>query len=205
MLKIELQRSNISELTSFADDIRDGNVEKVNNSLDDVETKLLNTTLEVSLDLHTVKYVTIGPILPHCDVYEVPKRQYETVELTFTHFHLAIISRRPECVKLFLQKILETKTDRPQILFQILEKKVEINYGSLPRNLFDKDDRSLNGMNAIHLSARFDHMSLIEIMKVVNIHISEELALRLVNQHTTHLALTPLHLAVQRSLTISTR
>jgi hypothetical protein len=165
----------------------------------------LNTTLEVSLDLHTVKYVAIGPTLPNSDVYEVPKRQYETVELSFTHFHLAIISRRSECIKLFLEKILEMKQAKPEILFQILEKKVEINYGNLPQNLFDKDDRSLNGMNAIHLSARFDHMSLIEIMKVVSAQLSDELTLRLVNQHTSHLALTPLHLAVQRSLTISTR
>ena len=173
--------------------------------MDDVETKLLNTTLEVSLDLHTVKYVTIGPTWPDSDIYEVPKKLYETVKLSFTNFHLAIISKRSECIKLFLQKILQTKQEKPEILFQILDKKVKINYGNLPQNLFDKDDRSLNGLNAIHLSARIDHMSLIEIMKVMNAHLSDELTLRLVNQHTSHLALTPLHLAVQRSLSISTR
>ena len=183
----------------LADEIRAGCLKDVENMLSDIETQLLDCKLQMSLELHTVKYVTIGPMLQNSDMYEVPKKQYETVELNFTPFHLAIMSRRAECVRLFLEKIVDLKEEKPELLYQVLEKEVEIDYGCLPQNLFDKDDRSLDGMNAIHLAARFDSLSMVEISEILKDHMSDKLTSKLVNQQTNHLALTPLHLAVQRS------
>ena len=84
-------------------------------------------------------------------------------------------------------------------------REIEIDYNTQLINMFDKDDRSLDGMNAIHLAARFDHLCLNEIIETMKLHMSEETILQLIHKPTNHLLITPLHLAVQRSLSFSTR
>ena len=193
------------DLESFADHIKDGKKEKVIEALGDVESRLLNSSFKLSLDFHTVEHLSIGPRLLDSSPYEIPRRQYESVELLLTPFHCAIISRRVEIVQLFLEKILEIRHEKPELLRQVLEYRVKVDYNNHPMNLFDKDDRSLDGMNAIHLAARFDHFSMIEIIRAIKLHMSAENIFELVHQRTNHLLITPLHIAVNRSLTYSSR
>ena len=191
-------------MTPFADDIRAGKINEVIEVLEDVEDKLLNNVFEITVDFNTVEYISIGPT-EQDSPYEIPRKQYEKVGLLLTPFHLAIISRRVEMVQLFLEKIVETKDEKPELLLQVLECKVGINYNDHQINMFDKDSRSLDGMNSIHLAARFDHYSMNEITRAMKLHMTPETILNLIQQPTNHLLISPLHLAVQRSLTFSTR
>ena len=117
-------------MDSFEKNIRAGKVEKAMTDLDkmeamtDVESILMNTFFEISMDFHTVKYIPFGPLqtdstitrfcnnyLIKCNNYTIPSKQYEKVELSLTPFQLAIISTRKEIVRLFLNKIMELKKE----------------------------------------------------------------------------------------------
>ena len=173
-------------------------------AMTDVESILMNTFFEISMDFHTVKYIPFDP-LQIDPSYTIPSKQYEKVELLLTPFQLAIICRREEIVRLFLNKILELKKEKPSLLKQVLEQNVKIDYNNLQINMFDKDHRSLDGMNSLHLAARLDHLCLNEIIGTMKLHMSHDTISELIHMPTNHLLITPLHLAVQRSLSFSTR
>lgn len=191
-------------LDSFANNIRAGKVEKVMEAMTDVENMLINTFFVIRMDFHTVKYIPFGPSLLDSP-YTIPSKEYEKVEILLTPFQLAIISTREEIVRLFLSKILESKNENLGLLTQILEHKIKIDYNNQVINMFDKDERSLDGMNSIHLAARFDHLCLNEIMRTMKLEMSDQSILELIHKPTNHLLITPLHLAVQRSHSFSTR
>ena len=202
-------------MDSFANNIKAGKVKEVLEAMTDVENILMNTSIAIRMGFHTKKYIPIGPLqidFPNAipskeyeEVYAIPSKEYEEVELLLTPFQLAIISTREEIVRLFLNKVLELIDEKPGLLAQLIEHKIKIDYNNQLINMFDKDDRSLDGMNSIHLAARFDHLCLNEIIETMNLHMSEETVLQLIHKPTNHLLITPLHLAVQRSLSFSTR
>ena len=194
-------------MDSFANNITAGKVEEVMDAMTNVENILMSTSFAKRMRFHTVPYIPIGPCKKDFTIsdYTIPSREYEEVELLLTPFQLAIISTREKIVRLFLNKILELKNKKPGLLAQLLEQKIEIDYNNQLINMFDKDDRSLDGMNSIHLAARFDHLCLNEIIETMKLHMSEETILQLIHKPTNHLLITPLHLAVQRSLSFSTR
>ena len=178
-------------------------------AMTDVENILMNTSFAIRMGFHTVEYIPIGPLQIDSKQSDsckaIPSKEYEEVELLLTPFQLAIISAREKIVRLFLNKILELIDEKPGLLAQLIEHKIKIDYNNQLINMFDKDDRSLDGMNSIHLAARFDHSCLNEIIETMKLHMSEETVLQLIHKPTNHLLITPLHLAVQRSLSFSTR
>ena len=194
------------DLDLFPNSIRAGKTEEVMEAMNDndVEDILMNTFFSIRMHFHTVKYISIGPFLKD-PPYTIPSKQYEKVELLLTPFQLAIFSAREKIVRLFLNKILELKNKKPILLAQVLEQKVKVDYNNQLINMFDKNHRSLDGMNSIHLAARFDHSCLNEIIETMKLLLSDDTISQLIHKPTNHLLITPLHLAVQRSLSFSTR
>ena len=101
---------------------------------------------------------------------------YGIVSMTVTLFHLAIISKQPGCVKIFMKQFVKELNESikmcdhnecsgTSMMEKVLRAKVEIDFHDEDMNSFDKDDRSLDGMTALHLAAKNDPDSLFVILR----------------------------------------
>jgi hypothetical protein len=81
------------------------------------------------------------------------------VNMRVSLFHLAIIGQWSEIVRLFLSEV-SIKLDY-QKAFDLLQAQVELQAKQVVE-LIEPEDAALDGMNAVHLAAKFDPKSLQE-------------------------------------------
>ena len=98
-------------------------------------------------------------------------------------------------------------------LYDILSTKVVLEFvdgfgiGIDPKS-YDKDDRSLDGMNALHLASKYYPEAITIILNVLNdfpAAIEDTQMQQLLHEKDWHLQQTPLHVAVKNSGTTAAR
>ena len=132
----------------------------------------------------------------------------DKVNMTVTTFQLAIIAKQSGIVKVFLQNVLEIPDEGEQLdlLKQLLGTKTFLMF---PKNAkcYDKDDRSLDGMNAFHLGAKYSPGALKQIFDHLNENmlIEENDIKTLLEATDDQLHQTPLHIAATHSSPMAVR
>ena len=206
------KRSKI-ELTSVSGDVSDkgfgnavrgGNERRVNNILkslnkDNIEKHLLaQLSFDLTLDRDTS--FDESNARDEGDGSGVP--DIDKVNMTVTIFQLGIIAKRPGIIKMFMQKVLD-ETEGQECL-ELLKKLLGTQaFLTCTKNseVYDKDDRALDGMNAFHLGAKYSPASLAQIFE----HLDESAAMEevdlseLLEAPENQLNQTPLHIAAAHS------
>ena len=122
----------------------------------------------------------------------------DKVSMTVTAFQLGIIAKRAGIIKLFMRKVLEiTEVDeRVSFLTKVLGGKAQLAFPKDPKG-YDKDDRSLDGMNSFHLGAKYSPGALTQIFDYLNENmLMEENDIKeLLEATDDQLHQTPLHIA----------
>ena len=112
---------------------------------------------------------------------------------------LAIVAQQGVVLETILQHMVnccETE-DSIDLLKKQLGHKAKIDFPkSATKQIYDKDDRSLDGMNAFHLAAKYYPESLEIMFKVLN-DAKYYSILELLLEKDHHLEQTPLHVALR--------
>lgn len=198
MLNISMIWNSFSDISFIGDNVRAGKIDRVISILSGRQADILNCTFSMPITLDRLENYMSS------DGGMAETLGDANVELIITLFHLAIISKQTECVKVFIKK-LANDGEPVNMLQQVLTAKVKINFGMYDKNSVHKDDRSLDGMTAMHLAARHDPISVVEITRSLKELKMESLALDLFEERDNHLKQTPLHIAAQRSNTAAAR
>ena len=118
--------------------------------------------------------------------------------MTVTAFQLGIIAKRPGIIRAFMQKIFELtdQEGRLNLLIKVLGTKTFLDFPKDPK-LYDKDDRSLDGMNAFHLGAKYSPAALSQIFDHLNDNsfMEEDDIKDLLEATDNQICQTPLHIA----------
>ena len=182
----------------FANAVRAGNERRVNTVLEsnpqNIEKHLL---AKLSFDLTLDRDTSLDDD-SNLDEGDGGVPDIDKVTMTVTTFQIGIIAKRPGIIKLFMQKALEfTDGEERLTLFKkLLGTKAFLTF---PKNAkcYDKDDRSLDGMNAFHLGAKYSPGALKQIFDYLNDHslIEEDEIKDLLEAAEDQLHQTPLHIA----------
>ena len=184
----------------FANGVRGGNENRVKLHLQanwpNIEKHLLaQLTFDLTLDRDTSLDDTKQTATDEGDggVPDVDK-----VNMTVTTFQLGIIAKRAGIIKIFMQKALEIpdEDERIGLIKKLLGTKTFLKFPK-DAKLYDKDDRSLDGMNAFHLGARYSPSALQQIFEHLNENgLMEDNDIKeLLEETENQLHQTPLHIA----------
>ena len=195
-LRLTSCSGNPSEVT-FANGVRGGNEKRVKALLranwPNIEPLLLaKLSFVLTLDRDT----SLDDAAT--DVGDAGVPDVDKVTMTVTAFQLGIIAKRPGVIRAFLQKILDIpdEDERFQLLKKVLETKTFLDFPKDPK-LYDKDDRSLDGMNAFHLGAKYSPGALNQIFYHLNDNnfMEEDEIKSLLEATDDQIRQTPLHIA----------
>ena len=113
---------------------------------------------------------------------------------------LAIVAQQGDIIKAILRHII-AQNDADAIislLTEYLGHRARIDFPTEDTERYDKDDRSLDGMNAFHLAAKYFPLGLEVIFKTLNDeHATYSQILELLLERDDHLKQTPLHVALK--------
>ena len=113
---------------------------------------------------------------------------------------LAIVAQQGDIIKAILRPII-AQNDADAIISLLtayLGHRARIDFPTEDTERFDKDDRSLDGMNAFHLAAKYFPLGLEVIFKTLNDeHATYSHILKLLLDRDYHLKQTPLHVALK--------
>lgn len=182
----------------FANSVRGGNERRVNAILDTTKESIEKHLLaKVSFDLTLDRDTSLEQ--NHSDEADgsgVP--DIDKVSMTVTAFQLGIIAKRAGIIKLFMKKVLEVTEgdERVSFLKNVLGGKAHLAFPKDPKG-YDKDDRSLDGMNSFHLGAKYSPGALTQIFYYLNENmLMEENDIKdLLEATDDQLCQTPLHIA----------
>ena len=126
------------------------------------------------------------------------------MEFNIFYFKTAILARQAEVVSLMLERIVnsEDSNELSKLIDQMrgllrMPTKVTFNKGD-PKDYL-KDDKIMDGINAIHLAARYHAQSLLLIVQnLYNMEIFESLK-DIFEAVDNHMKMTPLHLGIKSS------
>ena len=138
-------------------------------------------------------------------------KKYNTT-MTVNPLHLAILAKQSIAVKYLMEHIFLSEQACKQQFFdtlvqkKVLAAKVTLEFGTLDPKLLSDYDRSLDGMNALHLACQY-HPEAVEIIfdiiykyKVQRTNIE-----KIVQDRVYNCGYTPLHIAAKKSLVNAAR
>ena len=192
--------------------VREGDDVEVKKLLDDQGLKILNIWYKTKLKLDKLLEHNEENKDEDSDKQEVTTKS-ENSEILVTPLHLAIISKRINVIQVIFDYIVNTVGGEEKermmkvsnALQEELQKPVELIFFD-PEKTYDKEDRSVDGMNAIHLACKY-YPNAIPIM----LHILKEQGVGTYTQNTVlqktdkHLMQTALHVAARSSTSVATR
>ena len=187
-----VSKEDDDELQEFIDFVRGGVCDEVKLQLEDKGLEILNTTFFHDLELDSIVE------LEEADESE---NDVEIPMIALSPLQVAIVSRQAEIIKVLLGFVtkIEEAEECIQALEQLLGRKVTIIF-TAESSTYDKDDRSLDGMNAFHLAAKYypDALEIIfDILRQDNATYTK--ILDLLQATDNHLQQTPLHVALRNS------
>ena len=208
----------------FADAVRGGNERRVAATLQmnwpNIEPILMS---QLSFDLTLDRDTSLDSGQPSrrssvtgIDLGDGGVPDIDKVTMTVTPFHLAIIAKQAGIVRVFMEKVMdiaEEDNKRLDLLVKLLGAKTLLLFPKNPL-CYDKDDRSLDGMNAFHLGAKYSAAALQEIFYYLNDRDStaenetkelETEIKELLEAKDEHLQQTPLHVAATHPSSIAAR
>ena len=154
------------------------------------------------------EYVHLDKIVEFEDVND-EEEELEVPEIFLRPLQVAVISRQKEVIETIIEYLsqLDTAEEILVALEDCLGQQTRIMFKDQdeyrkPGATYDKDDRSLDGMNCFHLAAKYypEGLSIIfEALEKHNIKYSSILSLLL--RQDNHLKQTPLHVAMKNSST----
>ena len=123
--------------------------------------------------------------------------QREKCKMFVTPFHLAIISPEPKIVKCMVEAIKKHSKAPIASLTNLLSMKTKVEFAKGFPDTYCSDDRSLDGINAFHLAARFHGQSFLIIVKFLRNNNKLETFQHLLQICDVHMSKTLLHTAAQ--------
>ena len=210
--RLDLKFSRFSRISDSTEDtdwvlweaVKNGNEERVLEHLDNYSIKILLLELSSVLetyDEHTNfgSYDTSKALARLSGINLLAAELSPKVILTVTPFHMAIMERQTSIVRIFMEKlVMEIKDGGLNNLIEVLRKPVAL---TIPGNVnkYSKDDVSLDGMNAFHLSAKYSISALKVIFRYLNANrLMDESSIKdLLEAKDKHLQQTPLHIAAK--------
>ena len=135
-------------------------------------------------------------------------RPHDGATMVVMPFHLAIIANQASIVKIILESIwnMPMRQKRVETLERVLTDEVAVEFTNVLA-IYEKNDRSLDGMNCFHLSAKYCTPALNEIFKFLEEHHlmdHPDLMIALEGKDN-HLHQTPLHVAAKNSTATAAR
>ena len=119
--------------------------------------------------------------------------------------HLAILAKQNQIVKILLNHASKTSKFSGDNTKKMLTHRTEICFPQGHPQIFHEDDRMLDGMNPLHVAAKYHSKSLYTIIQFL---IQEDLIddlICLLEETDKHLGNTPLHVAAKCSDSVSLR
>ena len=124
------------------------------------------------------------------------------MEFNIFYFKTAILARQAEVVSLMLETIVDSENPKELIrlieqMRELLRKQTKVNFNKGDPKEYFKDDRIMDGINAIHLAARYHTQSLLLIVQVLHDTEIFESLKDLFEAVDNHMEMTPLHLGIK--------
>ena len=136
------------------------------------------------------------------------KPNIHNTTMTLNALHLSILAKQSTIVELIMNHITAIQDEQifSSTFDAVLGGKVVLDFGTLDPNLLKNWVRSLDGMNAFHLSCRY-HPEAIEIMlnAMKKRQVAASKIMNLVQDNLNCMNYTPLHMAAESSLLSVTR
>ena len=184
--------------------------------LDDQGLKLLNIRYKTNLKLDQYE---VGENKDIDDEADDEKSRSGNTAMAVTLLHLAIIAKQTNVIRVIFdcivskscQYIEETEeSDRKQkvnsALQEELEKPVVLGFVYPTETyVYDKEDRSIDGMNAIHLACKYHPKAIPVIFGILKNQDVSDLCEYILAKTDNHLKQTPLHVAARSSTAVATR
>ena len=198
-----LSKTKDDALEYFFDSIRAGECEDVKKYLDENGLEALTAPSHI-----LTEYVHLDKIVEFEDVND-EEEELEVPEIFLRPLQVAVISRQKEVIETIIEYLsqLDTAEEILPALEDCLGQQTRVMFKDQdedrkPGASYDKDDRSLDGMNCFHLAAKYypEGLSIIfDVLEKQNIKYSSILSLLL--RQDNHLKQTPLHVAMKNSST----
>ena len=121
--------------------------------------------------------------------------------LWVTPFHLAILARQAEIIQTMLEFILligdyEDDLDQEKMILKLFSQTTKVEFLNGEPETYFKDDQIMDGINSIHLAARYHAQSLLLMVQLVYDVIGLGSSVMAIFEAVEpHLGKTPLHLA----------
>ena len=186
-------KENVKEKSEFvfAAAIREGNVRDVQKMLNNHENiwkaKLsFRIKLKVDTTARTIHYITIA---------DFNGKELEKAKMNVSPLQLAIISKQEMVVQAILEHVYLSDDNGEHALKTLLEVKTQVQFPRDSPNIYEEDDRMLDGMNTFHLAAKFHPQSLQTIISFLQNEDASEIITLLTQGKDPHIQNTPLHIA----------
>jgi hypothetical protein len=188
---------DVSEI-NFANSVRSGNERRVNALLKTNKESIENHLLaKLSFDLTLDRDTSLDQ--SPSDEADGGVPDVDKVSMTVTVFQLGIIAKRAGMISLFMEKVLDITEGDERVSFftKLLGAQAHLEFPKNNPKFYDKDDRSLDGMNAFHLGAKYSPGALTQIFDYLNENmLMEEYDIKeLLEATDAHIYQTPLHIA----------
>ena len=128
---------------------------------------------------------------------EINFDQREKCKMFVTPFHLAIISQEPRIVECMIEAIKKHSKAPIASLTNLLSMKTEVEFAKGFPDTYCSDDRSLDGINAFHLAARFHGQSFLIIIRFLRDNNILETLQPFLQIPDVHMSKTLLHTAAK--------
>ena len=124
-------------------------------------------------------------------------------------FHLAIVARQAEVVQLILKHLQircfllpANNNDNPEKnlkkkLLKLLSETTKVKFTNGTKDDYDRNDCTLDGINSVHLAARFHAKSLLVIMRFLKDFDLLSCIKDILESKDEHMGQTPLHLSTR--------
>ena len=171
--------------------MRAGRYKEVQVELDDKGWEILSTehTFGLSLD-RLVELTHEDDIDPETqDEAGAILLDIDNAEMTVTAFHLAVMSNQRKVVRVMLQHVanIGEEEECSNALVQVLGTKTSVVFTGGEAITYDKDDRSLDGMNAFHLASKYDPKAIEVIFDILSTsHVTYSEVLELLEEKDKH-------------------
>ena len=122
-------------------------------------------------------------------------------------FHLAIVARQAEVVQLILKHLQircfsANNNNNPEKnlkkkLLKLLSETTKVKFTNGTKDDYDRNDCTLDGINSVHLAARFHAKSLLVIMRFLKDFDLLSCIKDILESKDEHMGQTPLHLSTR--------
>ena len=186
----------------FSNCIRAGKYDEIKSLLEMEREKLLNTVYTF--------HVTFVKKYNDTDIEDDEEEHEATLEIS--PLHLAIISKQEHSLKAILEESIISSTPSSSIqnspsinVNKIFGAKVQVTFPSSNFTLYQDGDRMLDGMNILHLAAKYYPEGLESILSFARNHDGLKVIKHLLLEKDNQINNSPLHIAAASSSIVALR